>query len=377
MVGTDYARRSLFSCLDGTWLLRSRFRTSRSVANACLRSPLRCTSSVRRSTRSEATSPCKPLIPRIARRPGTGDQTSRSRRLEEAIGHASHVLPAQGPITVFIHHNTLHAFEDLPFHEAVKKGPRSSGASPICPRTGIARRWRGGGSGSPTWKTCSSKTWGPGRTRRFPCFGTRLELCLAMLQYPLRSGPTEELVWYVAEANALRRVRSEVSSAVRRRLIAETRRWVIRDLRGGSRQRPVTVLRLSAVVSKPGRAAGPVRRGGDRDLDRRRLGRIHASGSLATLLRRGPRPATVHSTAAAASTAARHVARGDRRRHRRLGPRRVDPVLRGVLDQGMAKLAAAPAQRGVLPRVLLALPPSGLGTRRLDARARARARPPA
>ena len=43
-----------------------------------------------------------------------------------------------------------------------------------------------------------------------------------MLQYPLRSGPTEELVWYVAEANALRRVRSEVSSAVRARLIAET-----------------------------------------------------------------------------------------------------------------------------------------------------------
>ena len=40
-----------------------------------------------------------------------------------------------------------------------------------------------------------------------PCFGTRLELFLAMLQYPLRTGPTAELVWYVAEANALCRVR--------------------------------------------------------------------------------------------------------------------------------------------------------------------------
>ena len=36
-----------------------------------------------------------------------------------------------------------------------------------------------------------------------PCFGTRLGLRLAMLQYPLRSGPTEELVWHVAEANAI------------------------------------------------------------------------------------------------------------------------------------------------------------------------------
>ena len=55
-----------------------------------------------------------------------------------------------------------------------------------------------------------------------------------MLQYPLRTGPTEELVWYVAEANALRRVRQEASAAVRAQLIAETRRWVMRDLAGAT-----------------------------------------------------------------------------------------------------------------------------------------------
>ena len=67
---------------------------------------------------------------------------------------------------------------------------------------------------------------------KVPCFGTRLDLRLAMLQNPLRTGPTDELVWYVAEANALRRIRQDVSAADRARLIAETRRWVIRDLRG-------------------------------------------------------------------------------------------------------------------------------------------------
>ena len=47
-----------------------------------------------------------------------------------AIARAHGILPDQGPIGVFIHHNTLHAFQHLPFHEGVQAGAAALGARP-------------------------------------------------------------------------------------------------------------------------------------------------------------------------------------------------------------------------------------------------------
>src|SRR5258708_37765336 len=142
--------------------------------------------------------------------------------LTEVIEHAAHLLPAQGPITVFIHHNTLHAFEDLPFHEAVKKGAHVFGCHPYLTEDRYRDELRRGRIRFSELQEVLDQDLGERAKGAIPCFGSRVDLRLAMLEYPLRIGPTEELVWYVAEANALRRVRSEASSAVRASLIAET-----------------------------------------------------------------------------------------------------------------------------------------------------------
>ena len=56
--------------------------------------------------------------------------TRRLDRLHSAVQHASHLLPKQGPIGVFVHHNTLHAFEHLPFEQAVVEAWHLFGAEP-------------------------------------------------------------------------------------------------------------------------------------------------------------------------------------------------------------------------------------------------------
>jgi uncharacterized protein YbcC (UPF0753/DUF2309 family) len=164
-----------------------------------------------------------------------GEDRADLSHLRHVVEHAAHLLPAQGPITVFIHHNTLHAFEDMTFIEGVKHGARVFGCQPFLTEKKYRDALRRGRIRFADLEAVLRENLGPRADAPIYRFGTRLQLRRAMLVYPLRTGPTEELLWFVAETDALRRVRRDTSAAVRWRLIAATRRWVMRDLRAGSR----------------------------------------------------------------------------------------------------------------------------------------------
>lgn len=55
---------------------------------------------------------------------------ARLEKLYRAVEDAAHLLPVQGPIGVFVHHNTLHAFEHLSFEEAVIQAAQLFDAEP-------------------------------------------------------------------------------------------------------------------------------------------------------------------------------------------------------------------------------------------------------
>ncbi len=51
----------------------------------------------------------------------------------EVIHQLQHFLPAQAPLKDFIHHNTLHAFQDIKFYDALRNASKIFGYSVTFP----------------------------------------------------------------------------------------------------------------------------------------------------------------------------------------------------------------------------------------------------
>ena len=132
------------------------------------------------------------------------DKHSQLAHLEQVIEQAAHLLPGQGPIRVFIHHNTLHAFEDLPFDEAVQKAARLFGCHPYLPEDRYREKLARGRIRVADLQAVLREALAHHGDEPILQLGTRLELRLTMLLYPLRLAPTAELRWFVASNDALK-----------------------------------------------------------------------------------------------------------------------------------------------------------------------------
>lgn len=161
---------------------------------------------------------------------GRGSETDLQ-CLTASVRDAAELLPSQGPITAFVFLNTLQALEGLPFAEGMKKGGRLFGCQVYLPEDRYREKLARGRIRREDLDAELEEDLDARGADVIAGLVTRKTLWMAMLEFPLRFGPTEELQWFVAESDALQRLRSEMPDPLRQPFLNETRQWAMRDLR--------------------------------------------------------------------------------------------------------------------------------------------------
>jgi len=155
---------------------------------------------------------------------------SRLETLRATILKVTELLPTQGPITAFVFDNTLRGLEDLPFHQAVRRGADLFGCQPYLTLERFREKYRRGRITDADFIAALRDEHGQAASESIAGLSTRLEVRLAMLKYPLKVASFAELEWFIAEADALRRFLPEVSLQAQEAALAASRDAGIKDI---------------------------------------------------------------------------------------------------------------------------------------------------
>jgi uncharacterized protein YbcC (UPF0753/DUF2309 family) len=175
------------------------------------------------------------------------------------LNRAARLLPAQGPISVFVHHNTLHAFEDLPFEEAVVRAGELFGCEPYLPEWRYRDELLEGRILDRDLVRVVEDELGQAGDDSIGGLASRRDLRMAMLRHVIRPHRGAELVWLLAETDATRRLREDLPAQTRAGFLAGVRARYGRDVEESKLERRAARglwhVCLGAVAQVP--AAGP------------------------------------------------------------------------------------------------------------------------
>jgi uncharacterized protein YbcC (UPF0753/DUF2309 family) len=171
--------------------------------------------------------------------------------LIRTIDHLADLLPAQGPISIFIHHNTLHAFEHLPFEEAVEHAAIRLGREPYLAESRYRDKLASGRIRAKDVDALLVEQLGASAAEDVAGVGSRLDLWRAVVLHGIPAASGQELAWILEETEALTRFRTDVPATARAASTA------VRELNDRGDERPAVHRLWNACLEAVGRAAPP------------------------------------------------------------------------------------------------------------------------
>lgn len=143
--------------------------------------------------------------------------------IRQALAHFEHLLPGQAPLRDFVHHNTLHGFQHLPFPEALKAARELTGQYGYLPAERFRELFHQGRitredllqvlQQDPELAAAVPLEAVPGHQLR------RADLYFTALLYPFSALTGCQLNWHIEELEAMSRFQEDVPVEVRERLM--------------------------------------------------------------------------------------------------------------------------------------------------------------
>lgn len=134
-----------------------------------------------------------------------------------ALQHLDHVLPGQAPIHNFVHHNTLHGFQHLPFEQALCEFEALTGVSSYWPEAQFRDFYRQGRIDETDLAAAIARHFAGGEKAIVCKLNAsalqRADLYRLALLHDLSAISAEQWIWQTQEMGALERVQADVPAA--------------------------------------------------------------------------------------------------------------------------------------------------------------------
>ncbi len=143
--------------------------------------------------------------------------------VEQAIAHLDHVLPGQAPILNFVHHNTLHGYQHLPFEQALAAAEQLTGIRAYLPEEDFRALYRADRITDADLDAAFAQRGELEAEAVLVRAGGRDihrgEVLRVALVHGVEALPLSQLIWQIEEFDITRRFQPDVPAAVRQRLL--------------------------------------------------------------------------------------------------------------------------------------------------------------